>query len=261
MRGDAAAVAALAAAFAVEGRLVGQQHDIFTSRSRGHFDAILHDRDHLAFALRGGIAGELGRAFTFGNSEPDLAVRSLTAALPRGTSRLALARHRSVEPFTINRDTLAAQRIFGEVVGEAVGVVELECDLAVELIALAQRAGRLVEQTQALLQRFAEARLFAFERFFDQRLAAPEFGIGLAHFADQCRDEAVHEWRFSAQKMRMAHGAPHDPPQDVAAPFVRGEDAVRDEEAGRAQVIGNHAVAGDRMVGRIGVKLGFGGFD
>ena len=71
----------------------------------------------------------------------------------------------------------------------------------------------------------------------------------------------MHQRRFSAQKMRVAHRAPHDPPQDVAAPFVRREHPVRDQEAGRAQVIRDHAVAGDRMVGRIRVKLDLGGFD
>ena len=40
----------------------------------------------------------------------------------------------------------------------------------------------------------------------------------------------------------MAHGAPHDPPQHVAAPLVRRHHAVGDQEGAGAQVIGDHAV-------------------
>ena len=42
----------------------------------------------------------------------------------------------------------------------------------------------------------------------------------------------------------MAHGAPHDPPHDVAAALVRGHDAVRDQERAGAQMIRDHLVRG-----------------
>jgi len=44
----------------------------------------------------------------------------------------------------------------------------------------------------------------------------------------------------------MAHGAAHDPAQHVAAAFVGRQHAVRDQEAGRAQMVGDHAMR-DRM--------------
>ena len=42
----------------------------------------------------------------------------------------------------------------------------------------------------------------------------------------------------------MAHGAPHDPPQHIAAAFVRRQHAIGDEEGRSAQMIGDDAVAG-----------------
>ena len=42
----------------------------------------------------------------------------------------------------------------------------------------------------------------------------------------------------------MTHGAPHDAAEHIAAPLVRGQHAVGDEEARGAQVIGYDAVAG-----------------
>ncbi len=47
----------------------------------------------------------------------------------------------------------------------------------------------------------------------------------------------------------MPHGAPHDLPQDVAAPFVRRQDAVGDEERHRAKMVGDHAHRYIRVIG------------
>ena len=49
---------------------------------------------------------------------------------------------------------------------------------------------------------------------------------------------------LGAQKLRMAHGAAHDPAQHVAAALVRGQDAVGDEEGGGAQMVGDDAMRG-----------------
>ncbi len=43
-----------------------------------------------------------------------------------------------------------------------------------------------------------------------------------------------------AEHVRVAHRAAHDAAQDVSAPLVGGEHAVRHQEAGRAQVVGDH---------------------
>jgi hypothetical protein len=89
------------------------------------------------------------------------------------------------KPSLVNADPARAQGVLGQVIGEAEGVIELERGLAGQLIALAQRAGRLVEQLEPVGQRAAELHFLALQRFLDQRLGAAEFGIGLAHFGHQ----------------------------------------------------------------------------
>ncbi len=42
----------------------------------------------------------------------------------------------------------------------------------------------------------------------------------------------------------MAHRTPHDAAQDITAAFVRGQNTVRDQKRGRAQVIGDHPMRG-----------------
>ena len=56
----------------------------------------------------------------------------------------------------------------------------------------------------------------------------------------------------------MAHGAAHDPAQDVAAALVGGRDAVGDQEAGRAQVVGDDAVRGRGRAFRLHARGVFG---
>jgi hypothetical protein len=54
----------------------------------------------------------------------------------------------------------------------------------------------------------------------------------------------VHEWLFLSEKATVADAAAEDLAEDVAATFVRWEDAVRDEEGGGAGVVGDDAKAG-----------------
>ncbi len=55
----------------------------------------------------------------------------------------------------------------------------------------------------------------------------------------------------------MAHGAAHDAAQHVAAPLVRGQHAIGNEEARGAQVVGDDAVRGARLA----LGLDAGGID
>ena len=49
----------------------------------------------------------------------------------------------------------------------------------------------------------------------------------------------------------MAHGAAHDPPQDIAAPFIRRHHAIGEQEAGRAQMVRDDAMAGLLIANRL----------
>src|SRR3546814_4377774 len=67
-----------------------------------------------------------------------------------------------------------------------------------------------------------------------------------------CKQKTAYEMRISdwssdvCSSDLVAHRAAHDPAQHIAAAFVRRQHAVGDEEARRAQMIGDDAVAGLR---------------
>ncbi len=239
---DDALVADLAAGLAIERRLVDDDRRLIARLQRLGFLAALHQRDDLARRALRVVAEELGGAGLLLDLEPDALGRGLAGALP-GFARFGLLPlHRGVEALGVDGDAARAQRVLGEVERETVGVVELERRLAGEHVALLQLAGRLAEQAEPLLQRLLEARLFQVQRLGDQRLGALQLVIGVAHLVHQRRHEAVHQRLLGAEQMRVAHGAAHDAAEHVAAPFVRRQHAVGDEEARRAQVIGDDAV-------------------
>jgi len=248
--GDRPGIADLAAALAIERGLVGEDHHVVARTGGFDFLAVLDQRDHPALAAGRGVAGELARALAFGDVEPDLAVGGLARALPRGARGGLLPCHRRIEARLVHRDPARAQRVLGQVIGKAVGVVELERGFAGQLRALAQIGRFLVQQLEAVRQGAAELHFLALKRFLDQRLRAAEFGIGLTHLGDERGHQPVHQRLLRAQEVRMAHGAAHDAAQNIAAPLVRRQHAIGEQEAGRTQVIGNDAVA------RLRVALG-----
>ena len=96
--GDGPGIARLAAAFAVEGRLVGEDGDRIALARRFDARAILDQCDDLTFAGFAQIAGELRRALALGNIEPDVFRRLLSRPLPRGARGRFLRSHGLIEP-------------------------------------------------------------------------------------------------------------------------------------------------------------------
>ena len=169
-------------------------------------------------------------------------------------ARLLLG-HRRIEAGAIDAEALRAQRILGQVIGKAERVVELERGLA------GQRrrpspcpAVASSSSLQAVVERLAEAGFLLQQRLLDQRLRADQFGIGGAHLGDQRRHQPVHQRLLRAEQMRVAHRAAHDPAQHIAAALVGRQHAVGDQEARRAQMIGDHAVAGLRCRPSVAVR-------
>ena len=76
------------------------------------------------------------------------------------------------------------------------------------------------------------------------RCLARQLRKRLSHGRDQRRHELVEERLRSAQLVAVAHRAPDDPAQHVAAAFIRGHDAVDDEKAAGADVISDHPQRG-----------------
>ena len=244
---DGAGIARLAAAFGIEGRLVGDHHHAFAGAGCVHLGAILYQRQHLGLAGEAGVTGELGGAVCFGNIEPHGSILGLARAGPGGARQALLFGHGGIEAGPVHRDAARPQRILGEIIGEAIGIIEAEGDIAGQGAAGRQLRRRLVEQTKAAFQRLAEARFLQLQRLLDQRLRTAKLGIGLAHGRHQRRHELVHERFPRTEQMGMAHGAAHDAAQHIAAALIGRQHAIGHQEAGRAQMIGNHPVRGARL--------------
>ena len=133
--GNRPGIAALSAALAIERRLVGQHRDVLAAIGRGHFPAIDHERDDPTLAFRGRVACKFRCAFALGDVEPDLAVGCCARTLPRGTCRRFLLCHGGVESVAVHADTAIAQGILGQIIGKAIGVVELERGFARQAVA------------------------------------------------------------------------------------------------------------------------------
>ena len=245
---DRAGVADLAARFAVERRLVDHHRNLGPFGGRIHGLAVAHHcRDH-AFCLFRRVAEELGGAKPVAQFVPDGFRGRLAGAGPAGAGLGLLPLHGVGEAGDVDRNAALAQRILREVERKAVGVVEPEGRLAVEHVARGQVLRRVGEQPEPARQGLAEPRFLELQRLGDQRLAAHQFGIGLAHLSDQRRNQPVHQRFGTAQKLAVPHGAAHDAPQNVAAALVGRQHAVGDEEAGRAQVVGDDAEGGNVVV-------------
>ena len=194
---------------------------------------------------------KLGRTNAFGNVEPNV-VRCLRAGtLPCGTRHSLLIVHRGFKTGLINAKALRTQRVFGQVIWKAICVIKLERGIAGKDIAWLHARGGFIKQLNALVQRAAELGFFLLQRRFNHRLRAQQFGIGGAHFSGKAADQTVHQRLFRTKDVRMAHGAAHDAAQNIAATFVRRHNAIGQQEAGRAQMVGNHAVAGHLVALRL----------
>ena len=235
-------IAFLATRFAIKRRLID---DDASRRSRsGLFDplAVNHDRENAAGRRPGFVAQELGRADLLLELEPDALGRGLARAGPGAPRVLALAIHGGVEAGGVDLDAARFEHVLGEIDGKAIGVVELERDLARQPVALPEAGGGLVQEPQAPDERALEAALLELEGLGDERLGAVQLGVGLAHRAHELGHQSPHERLDRAENMGVAHGAAHDAPEHVAAALVRGHDAVGDQEAGRAQMVGDDPV-------------------
>ena len=229
---ELAAIADLAARFGVERRAVEDDDAFFADAEALHRRSVLVERDDAAF---------LGARLVAAESRLDAAILELRAALElaRRARALLLRGHRRVEAFHVDREAALTPDVRGHVDREAVGVVELERHRAVEM----SRVGpeRVLEDRHAGLQRLGEALFLLAQRRGDTRFCLREIGIRLAHLRDEVRHEPVEERLLLAELVAVAHGAARDAAQHVAAPFVRGNDAVGDEEAAGADVVRDHA--------------------
>ena len=240
---DEPRVADLAAGLAIERRLVEHQRPFLAALEALGRLAALDDGADLAFRRLRVVAQEIAGAGLVLDLEPDAFGGGLARALPGLARLLLLLLHGGVEGRHVDADAARLQRVLRQVERKAVGVVQLEGDVAGEHVAASSawrshRTSRPRPFSSVLRKRVSSS--FSVSVISGWR--AHQLLVGLAHLLHQRRHQPVHQRLLGAQQMRMAHGAAHDAAQHVAAPFVGGQHAVGDQEARRAQVIGDHPV-------------------
>src|SRR5918999_271104 len=164
----------------------------------------------------------------------------------RGGGRLPAARHLArllhqlLEALVVHGQALLREQLPRHLVGESVGVVQLER-------VLGRDPGRLLvpgaldevgQHPLAVLEGAAEALLLRARPALDGRPLALQLGIGVAHHLGHAFVERREERVLEAEHAPLLHRGAHDPPQDVAALLVRGHHAVRHEEGRAAAVVG-----------------------
>jgi hypothetical protein len=145
--------------------------------------------------------------------------------------------HRGVEARLIDAETLTPEDVLGQVEGKAVGVVELERDVAVEAIAAARPELRdlVGEESQTLLERLAEALFFAGHGAPHPVARSRELRVCAAEEIHRAIGDLAEEGLGQAEHAALARGAPEQAAEHVAATFVRGRDSVGDHDRDRAR--------------------------
>ena len=135
----------------------------------------------------------------------------------------------------IERHAAAAQDVLGEVEREAERVVETEGRLARQaLLPTPAGDGELFfEQREALRERLEEAAFLALDAVDDVGAALGQLGVGAAHRVDRGVGDLEQKRALDPQQHAMPRRAAQDPPQHVAAPVVRRQHAVADQEGHR----------------------------
>ena len=88
-----------------------------------------------------------------------------------------------------------------------------------------------------------ELRLLAGDRAEDLRPPLLEVRVRVGHRLDDDRRRLGHERLAPPEEPAVPDRAAEDPAEDVAAPLVRWQDVVRDEERRGARVVGDDLVA------------------
>ena len=86
-----------------------------------------------------------------------------------------------------------------------------------------------------------EARFLAGDEFDNEVTARGQFGIDRTHAVDDRFDQRHHERLVQAEVAAEEGGAPQQTAQDVAAAFIRRNNAVGDEEGDAAAMLGDDA--------------------
>ena len=233
-----AGVAHLAPGFRVEGRAVQQHHRLAAGLQGGEPAPLeIVQPDHLGLGGAGFVAEELhfgirGDLLGQGEAEP--------AGSPPPILLLA---HGRLEAIHVGGKAPFSGDIGAEVRREAVGVVQLEDQIAGQRLAL-QIGDGFFQHLHALLEGFRKALLLPGQHGLHMGLALDQLRVGIAHLCGQNFRQAMEERPGDAQLVPVAQGAADDAAQNIGAILVAGGDAIGHQEDAGAQVVGDHPQGG-----------------
>ena len=107
----------------------------------------------------------------------------------------------------------------------------------------------MLKNFQALVERLGELFFFGFQHTLDLPLLAFQLREGFAHLGHQRGDDLVEEGTLRAQLVAVTASAANDAAQHIATAFVGRRDAVSNQEAARANMVGNHFQRGLAFIG------------
>ena len=153
---------------------------------------------------------------------------------------IALQLHLTLVAGQIDLEIALAGNVGRQVRRETVGIVQQKQQRARDDLAAGLRHAGF-ELRHARFQGLGEAFFFGPQHARDLLGALRQLGVGSAHDPRQHRHQLVEKRPRLTEFVAVAHGAAHDAAQHIAAAFVRGHDAVADQKAAGADVIGDYA--------------------
>jgi hypothetical protein len=178
-------------------------------------------------------------------------MRSASTPSPRrdAAGALALLLHLALEALEVDPEPGLARELGGQLDGETVRVVELEDIAGVQVggAGLAGAGDQVVEQPGAGREGLREAILLGLEQAAHVVAMLRQSGEATAHRLDHGLVDGCEERRLEPQPRAMQDGAPQDPAQDVAAPFVGRRHAVGGDRRHAARVIAEHPERAHRV--------------
>ena len=169
---------------------------------------------------------------------------------------LALFVHQCLEALVVDAETALGDELAGQVVGESIGVVELEGILGGDprRACVSGLAEQPIEELAAAIERVAEALLLVVDPAHDRLALGAQCRVGGGQQLDRTLGEAPQVGRLEAEHPALVDRPAHDPAQHVAAALVRGDDAVGDQLDRAADVIGDdpHRPGRGRVVTAVG---------
>ena len=143
-----------------------------------------------------------------------------------------------LEPFYVHRMPMLGSDHLREIERKPVRIVELE---------------RVLTRDHGLVTEFLHPLQSTFDRLQEALLLGPRDPLNVLLLRHQLRIHVGHhatdrarqlgQCRLApAQQPGVAHGAPQDAPQHVAAAFVRRVDAIGEQKGDGARMVGEHAI-------------------